>query len=139
MIAPFVLEGAMNGPMFLEYGIGIARIDQNADHAEAGNKPCSNCNCFATNVLARKLTPVTLPPGRFMLTTRLNFTGSAPCSAAAILPLMVCWAAQRSGPPGGPLSITVAPVASLVTEAASTSGSVLFRAVVSAGRLKRRW
>jgi hypothetical protein len=29
-------------------------------------------------VLARKLTPVTLPPGRFMLATRPNFTGSAP-------------------------------------------------------------
>ncbi len=44
----------------------------------AGNKPCSSCNCFAINVLARKLTPVTLPPGRFMLATRPNFTGSAP-------------------------------------------------------------
>ena len=45
---------------------------------EAGNRPCNNCNCFATNLLARKLTPLTLPPGRFMLTTRPNFTGSAP-------------------------------------------------------------
>ena len=38
-------------------------------------KPRSNCNCFATNVLARKLTPVTLPPGRFMLTTRPQLHG----------------------------------------------------------------
>jgi hypothetical protein len=36
---------------------------------------------------------------------------------------MVCWAAQRLGPPGGALSMTVAPVASLVTDAASTSES----------------
>src|SRR5207245_8840040 len=46
-----------------------------------------------------------------------------PCNAAAILPLMVCWVAQRSGPQGGPLSIPVVPVAWLVTGAASPSGS----------------
>ena len=58
--------------------LGLPGLTRMPITLEAGNKPCSNCNCLATNVLARKLTPVTLPPGRFMLTTRPNFTGSAP-------------------------------------------------------------
>jgi hypothetical protein len=42
---------------------------------EPADNPRSSCSCFASSVLARKLTPVILPPGRFMLATRPNFTG----------------------------------------------------------------
>ena len=77
---------------------------------EAGNRPRNNCNCFATNLLARKLTPVTLPPGRFMLTTRPNLTGSAPientigmlevadlaASAAAVAPPVTITVTRRA-------------------------------------------
>src|SRR5262245_6348179 len=88
------------------YGIGIARIDQNTDHAGGGNKPCSNCNCFATNVLARKLTPVTLPPGLFMLTTRPNFTGSAPIANTMGM-LEVAALAASAAAVAPPVAITV--------------------------------
>src|SRR5208337_3770421 len=42
--------------------LGLPGLTRTPITPEAGNKLCSNCNCFATNVLARKLTPVTLPP-----------------------------------------------------------------------------
>src|SRR5882724_10029351 len=45
-----------------------------------------------------------------------------PCSAVTIRPLKACCMPPRSGPRGGPLSATLLPVATLVTEAASTNG-----------------
>src|SRR5262249_61297633 len=38
----------------------------------------SNSNRFAPNTALRKLTPVTLPPGRLRLATRPSLTGAAP-------------------------------------------------------------
>jgi len=38
----------------------------------------SSSNRFAPNSAARKLAPVTLPPGRLRLATRPSLTGSAP-------------------------------------------------------------
>ena len=38
----------------------------------------SSSSRFAPNTAAKKLTPVTLPPGRFMLATRPSLTGSPP-------------------------------------------------------------
>src|SRR6516165_1542091 len=39
---------------------------------------CSSSSRFAANTLLRKLTPVTLPPGRLRLATRPSLTGSPP-------------------------------------------------------------
>ena len=58
--------------------LGLPGLTRTPITAEAGDNPCSSCSCFATKALPRKLTPVILPPGLFMLATSPNFTGSAP-------------------------------------------------------------
>src|SRR5262245_21966568 len=94
--------------MLSETALGLPGLTKTPITPEVDNKPCSSCNCFATNVLARKLTPVTLPPGRFMLATRPNFTGSAPI-ANTIGMLEVAALAASAAAVAPPVAITANP------------------------------
>jgi hypothetical protein len=88
---------------------GLFGLTRKPRMVAAGINSCSTSTCFATSKLARKLTPVTLLPGRFMLATRPNLTGSAPIAktmgivwvaalaacTAAVLPVTAITAALR--------------------------------------------
>jgi hypothetical protein len=55
-----------------------AGLTSNPIAVAAGTSPCSNSNRFEPSWLDKKLTPVTLPPGRLKLATRPSLTGSPP-------------------------------------------------------------
>src|SRR5262249_30909739 len=56
---------------------GLVGFTSRPTFAAAGTSSCSNSNSFGGSRLPRKLTPVTLPPGRLRLATRPNLTGVA--------------------------------------------------------------
>ena len=59
-------------------GIRIARVDEVGNCIGPGTNSLSSSSCFASNSLAKKLTPVTFPPGRLRLSTKPILTGSEP-------------------------------------------------------------
>ena len=57
---------------------GLFGFDMTAITAAPGIKSWINPSRFSANADARKLTPVTLPPGRLRLATSPSLTGSPP-------------------------------------------------------------
>src|SRR5215472_11462437 len=62
-----------------------------------GTNSCSNPNRFASRSLEKKLTPVTLPPGRARLATRPSLTGSVPLPKTMGIVVVAAFAASAAG------------------------------------------
>src|SRR5262249_39977383 len=62
-----------------------------------GSNSCSNPSRFASKSLVKKLTPVTLPPGRLRLATRPNLTGSVPLANTIGIVVVAALAASAAG------------------------------------------
>jgi hypothetical protein len=75
---PFSEEHGGPALFVSDSAFGLLGLTRNPKFVAPGINSCSRPNCFATNRLTRKLTPVTLPPGRLRLATRPNLTGSPP-------------------------------------------------------------
>jgi hypothetical protein len=61
-----------------------------------GISSCSNSSLFEPREPVRKLTPVTLPPGRLRLATRPSLTGSLPVANTIGTVMVVAFAASAA-------------------------------------------
>ena len=64
-----------------------------------GTTSCNSCKRFASITLEKVTTPVRLPPGRFRLSTRPNFTGSLPFTNTMGIVVVTAFAASADAAP----------------------------------------
>ena len=65
--------------------------------ATLGLTSCSSSSRFGSNVVVKKLTPVTLPPGRLRLATSPLWTGSPPIAKTIGMSAVAAFAARAAG------------------------------------------
>ena len=83
---------------------GLTGFTRNPIEAVLGTVSCSISNCLGNKLLAKKLTPVTFPPGRLRLATIPTSTGSAPITKTIGTVVLAAFAARVAGV--APVTIT---------------------------------
>ena len=83
----------------LSLGVGCIRIDQYPDDRCLGHDLAQQVEPLRPSPPARKLAPVTLPPGRFRLATRPSLTGSSPVAKTIGIVAVASLAARAAGKP----------------------------------------
>ena len=81
----------------LRLGIRTVRVHSTAIVVALGTSWRSSSSRFAPNTLAKKTTPVTLPPGRLRLATRPSLTGSPPVAKTIGTVVVAALAASAAG------------------------------------------
>jgi hypothetical protein len=75
---------------------GIGGIDEHRNTRGCGHSSRSNASRFAVSSVLKKLTPVTLPPGRARLATRPTLTGSWPTTKTMGIVFVAALAAKAA-------------------------------------------
>ena len=85
---------------------GLIGFTRKPIEADLGSVSCSTSNCLGNRLLAKKLTPVTFPPGRLRLATSPTLMGSAPITKTVGTVVLAAFAARVTGV--APVRITAA-------------------------------